>query len=99
MQPVQTLCALRTLAPAGGAPRIREELCALVGSYDACQLPVGVLQSLAAAGFADVAAAVAARRVWSRGGHACRRVAASSRVCGIRTPGAAAAKRGYETRK
>ena len=46
---------------AGGAARARKELRALVGSYDACQLSAGVLEALAQAGFADVAAAVAAR--------------------------------------
>ncbi|GAB4816914.1 hypothetical protein N2152v2_003960 [Parachlorella kessleri] len=54
-----TLAARRVLP--GGAARARRELRALVGSYDACQLSVGVLEALAQAGFADVAAAVAAR--------------------------------------
>jgi hypothetical protein len=45
----------------GGAPRARAALRALVASYDATQLPAAALDALAAAGFADVAAAVAAR--------------------------------------
>jgi hypothetical protein len=52
--------AMRHLAPSGTA-RVRQELRTLVSSYDASQLGVAALERLAAAGFADVAAAVAAR--------------------------------------
>ena len=52
--------AQRRVLP-GGATRVRRELRTLVASYDASQLGVEVLERLAAAGFADVAAAVAAR--------------------------------------
>lgn len=52
--------AQRHLVP-GGAPRVRQELRTLVASYDASQLGPAALERLAAAGFADVAAAVAAR--------------------------------------
>ncbi len=52
--------AQRGLLP-GGAARVRQELRTLVASYDASQLGVAVLERLAAAGFPDVAAAVAAR--------------------------------------
>eukprot|EP00887_Chlorella_sp_A99_P003020 scaffold9.g3020.t1 len=45
----------------GGAERVRQELRALVGSYDASQLSAAALERLAGAGFPDVAAAVAAR--------------------------------------
>jgi hypothetical protein len=50
----------RHLLP-GGAVRARRELRTLVASYDASHLGVTALERLAAAGFADVAAAVAAR--------------------------------------
>lgn len=52
--------AARNLVP-GGLPRVRQELRTLVASYDASHLGPAVLERLAAAGFADVAAAVAAR--------------------------------------
>lgn len=52
--------AARHLVP-GGLPRVRQELRTLVASYDASHLGPAVLERLAAAGFADVAAAVAAR--------------------------------------
>ena len=54
--------AQRRLVP-GGAARVRRELRTLVASYDASQLGAAALERLAAAGFADVAAAVAARCV------------------------------------
>lgn len=54
--------AQRHLVP-GGAPRVRQELRTLVASYDASHLGVAALERLAAAGFADVAAAVATRCV------------------------------------
>ena len=56
--------AMRHLAP-GGTARVRQELRTLVSSYDASQLGVAALERLAAAGFADVAAAVAARWGWA----------------------------------
>ena len=50
----------RRLLP-GGAERVRQELRALVGSYDASGLGPVTLERLAGAGFPDVAAALAAR--------------------------------------
>lgn len=45
----------------GGMERARREMRTLLASYDATQVPVAVLDAMAAAGFADVAAAAAAR--------------------------------------
>lgn len=45
----------------GGAGRARKEMRTLLASYDASKLPVAVLDALAVGGFADVAAAAAAR--------------------------------------
>ena len=45
----------------GGTDRVRQELRALVGSYDASHLSAPPLERVAAAGFPDIAAAVAAR--------------------------------------
>lgn len=55
-----TSLAMAKLVP-GGAARVRRELRALVSSYDASHLGAAPLERLAAAGFPDVAAAVAAR--------------------------------------
>lgn len=55
-----TSLAMTKLVP-GGAGRVRRELRALVSSYDATHLGAAPLERLAAAGFPDVAAAVAAR--------------------------------------
>jgi hypothetical protein len=45
----------------GGTARARKEMKTLLASYDASQLPVAVLDVMASSGFADVAAAAAAR--------------------------------------
>ena len=45
----------------GGTERARKEMKILLASYDASQLPVAVLDVMASSGFADVAAAAAAR--------------------------------------
>jgi hypothetical protein len=45
----------------GGTVRARKEMKTLLASYDASQLPVAVLDVMASSGFADVAAAAAAR--------------------------------------
>ena len=52
--------AARGVLP-GGSTRARREMKILLSSYDASQLPVFVLDAMATAGFADVAAAAAAR--------------------------------------
>jgi len=45
----------------GGMTRARKEMKILLASYDASQLPVSVLDAMVSSGFADVAAAAAAR--------------------------------------
>jgi len=52
--------AARGVLP-GGADRARREMRVLIASYDATQVPVPVFEAMAGAGFADVAAAAAAR--------------------------------------